>query len=133
MKRKISLNVLCPYCRKSLMDSDVKLNDYPSIKLNISTPEDRGTIHLCSIYECYDHVSDIELVKGMVVDVSCPHCNKELLVPEECIECGAPMVSMVLKIGGRVSICSRYGCPNHFVAFQDIHTELAKFYEEYES
>ena len=132
MKRKISLNVLCPHCRKSLMDNEVKLNDYPSIKLNISTPDDRGTINLCSIYECYDHVSDIELIKGMVVEVSCPHCNKELLIPEECIECGAPMVNFVLRIGGRVTICSRYGCPNHYVAFQDIHTELSKFYEEYE-
>jgi ssDNA-binding Zn-finger/Zn-ribbon topoisomerase 1 len=114
------------------MDDEVKLNDYPSIKLNISTSKDRGTIHLCSIYECYDHVSDIELEKGEVVEVSCPQCNKELLSKEECLECGAPMINFVLRIGGRVSICSRYGCPNHYVAFQDISRELAKFYEEYE-
>lgn len=133
MKRNISLNVLCPYCHKSLMDNEVKLSNYPSIKLNICTRNERGVIHLCSIYECYDHVSNIELIKGDVVEMCCPHCNKELLSKEECIECGAPMVNMVLKIGGGVSICSRCGCPSHYVAFQDIHTELEKFYEEYES
>lgn len=132
MKKKISLHVKCPHCRKSLMDDELLLHEYPSIKLNIVTPEERGTINLCSIYECFDHESNIPLKKGEVVDFYCPKCNKELLVNEECTLCGAPMVNFVLKVGGRVSICSRNGCSNHFVAFQDISTELSKFYDVYE-
>lgn len=132
MKKRISLEVKCPYCRKSLMDEDNKLHDLPSIKLNIVTPDDRGVMHLCSVYECYDHKTDVEIKKGTVVDFYCPHCNKELLVKEECKLCGAPMVDLILKVGGRVSFCSRAGCPNHYVAFTDLSTELSQFYNEYE-
>lgn len=132
MKRKISLHVKCPHCRKSLMDDEVLLHENPSIKMNIVTPDDRGVIYLCSIYECYDHQTDVKIEKGTVVDFYCPKCNKELLVSEECGVCSAPMVNFVLQVGGRVSFCSREGCPNHYVAFQDLSSELAKFYHEYE-
>ncbi len=132
MKKRISLHVKCPHCRKSLMDEDTLLHDYPSIKLNINTPEERGVIYLCSVYECYDHHTQLEIKKGTVVDFYCPHCNKELLVNEECKICGAPMVAFVLKVGGRVSICSREGCANHYIAFEDLSSELTKFYHEYD-
>ena len=132
MKKQISLHVKCPHCRKSLMDEEVLLHDYPSIKLNVVTPEDRGVIYLCSLYECYDHQTDLELKKGTVVDFYCPKCNKEMLVNEECKVCGAPMVAFVLKVGGRVSICSRESCANHYIAFEDLSAELSKFYHEYD-
>ena len=132
MKKQISLHVKCPHCRKSLMDNEFLLHDYPSIKLNVVTPEERGVIHLCSVYECYDHHTDLDLKKGTVVDFYCPKCNKEMLVNEECKICGAPMVAFVLKVGGRVSICSREGCANHYIAFEDLSAELSKFYHEYD-
>ena len=131
MKHKISLQVKCPHCRKSLMDDEVILHGFPSIKLNIQTPEDRGIVNLCSVYECFDHVSSLKTKKDTVVDFSCPQCNKELLVKEECRLCDAPMVSFVLQSGGRVNFCSRHGCSNHYIAFDDLSTELAKFYEEF--
>ena len=129
MKKKISLQVKCPHCRKSLMDNEKLLHDAPSIKLNIVTPEERGVLYICSIYECFDHETNISVPRDTVVDTYCPHCNKELLVNEECKICGAPMVSFVLQTGGRVNICSRNGCSNHYIAFQDISTELTRFYE----
>lgn len=132
MKKRISLHVKCPHCRKSLMDEEYLLHDYPSIKLNVVTPGDRGVIHLCSLYECYDHETNLDLKKGTVVDFYCPKCNKEMLVNEECKVCGAPMVAFVLKVGGRVSICSREGCANHYIAFEDLSAELSKFYHEYD-
>lgn len=133
MKKQISLHVKCPHCRKSLMDEEKLLHEYPGIKLNIVTPEERGVIYLCSIYECHDHETDLNIKEGTVVDFYCPKCNKELLVNEECKICDAPMVTFVLKVGGRVSICSRRGCANHYVAFQDLSSELSKFYQEFES
>lgn len=132
MKKLIALDVKCPHCRKSLMDSDKQLNGKPSIKLNIVTADARGVIYLCSIYECFDNESDIDLKDNEVVGFYCPSCNKELLVKEECMLCGAPMVNFVLKVGGRVTICSRNGCSNHYVAFQDLSSELTKFYDVYE-
>lgn len=131
MKKNISLAVKCPYCMKSLMNHDLQLHGYPSIKINIQTETERGTINLCSVYECFDHTADIDLEKGIIVEFSCPHCNKELLTKEECTFCGAPMVSLLLETGGRVNICSRQGCPNHYVAFEDLSTELSRFYEQY--
>ncbi len=131
MKNQISLNVKCPRCLASLMDPENLLNGFPSIKLNIVTPEERGVINLCSVYECFDHNSDIDIKDNTVVDFYCPNCNKELLVNEECKICDGPMVSFVLKVGGRVSICSRKGCSNHYVAFSDLATELTKFYNEF--
>jgi predicted RNA-binding Zn-ribbon protein involved in translation (DUF1610 family) len=113
------------------MDKEVLLHGFPSIKLNIQTPDDRGTVNLCSVYECFDHKTDLEIKKDIIVDFTCPHCNKELLVKEECRLCDAPMVSFVLQTGGRVNFCSRHGCSNHYVAFDDLSTELAKFYEEF--
>lgn len=131
MKKKISLEVKCPNCRVSLMDEEHKLHNEASIKLNIVTPEDRGVLHICSIYECFDHESDIAIRKDAVIDAYCPNCNKELLVNEECKICGAPMISFVLKTGGRVNICARNGCSNHYIAFTEISSELTRFYEEF--
>ncbi len=131
MKSHVSLEVQCPFCMKSFMCEEHKLHHYPSIKLNVMTPKQRGTIHLCSVYECFDHFSDIDIPDKTIVEFTCPHCNKELLVKEECKICGAPMVSLTLKTGGRVNICSRKGCSNHYVAFEDLNSELLSFYEKF--
>lgn len=131
MKKNISLHVNCPHCGKSLMDFEKLLRDAPSIKINIVTAEERGVLYICSIYECFDHETTVKVVKDTIVDTYCPHCNKELLVNEECKICDAPMISFDLKTGGKVNICSRNGCSNHYVAFKDISTELKRFYEEF--
>jgi len=132
MKKLISLSVKCPllyetaYGRRS-----IDMQGYPSIKLNIRTGKHQGVIHLCSVYECYDLQSDIPLEKGEIVEFNCPHCNKKLMVRGECNLCGSLLVSLLLQTGGSVSLCSRNGCSNHFVAFEDISTELTGFYQEY--
>jgi ssDNA-binding Zn-finger/Zn-ribbon topoisomerase 1 len=133
MTKAISLNVKCPHCRKSLMDSERTLLDKPSIKLNIVTENDRGTIRLCSIYGCYEHDCDIELENDIIAHFYCPHCNKELRSNDECDakNCNAPMIPLVLKHGGKVFFCSRQGCQSHFVAFKDLAQEIRKFYHEY--
>lgn len=115
------------------MDEETKLRDVKSIKLNIETATDRGTIRLCSIYGCYDHLCDIDLKEGEIVRIFCPHCNKELKSNDECDSqnCNAPMIPLTLQLGGKVYICSRKGCANHFVAFEDLATEVRKFYHEY--
>ena len=131
MKKYVSLEVDCPYCMKSLMCHEHKLHGYPSIKVNISTENDRGTIHLCSLYECFDQISDIEIPENSIVEFCCPHCNKKLKIKETCEVCGAPMVSFSLTTGGRVVICSRKGCSNHYIAFKDLNSELMMFYDKF--
>jgi hypothetical protein len=114
------------------MDDSYPLKDRPSIKLNLEMGNNRGVIHLCSIYGCYDHESDIEITKGEIAKFFCPHCNKELKSSELCSICDAPMIPFILEIGGRVNICSRSGCTQHYVAFEDISDAIRKFYKEYD-
>ena len=133
MTKIVSLNVKCPHCGQSFMDKVTLLKEKPSIKLNIETNRDRGTIRLCSLYGCYDHLCDIDLKDGEIARFFCPQCNKELVSNDECDSpnCNAPMVPLNLQPGGKVFICSRKGCENHFVAFEDLATEVKKFYDEY--
>ncbi len=133
MPKAISLNLKCPHCSKSLMDKEKLILEKPSIKLNIVTEHDRGTIRLCSIYGCYTHESDINMDDDIIARFYCPSCNKELRSNDECdtSNCNAPMIPLVLKIGGQVYFCSRKGCQNHFVAFKDLALEIRKFYHEY--
>lgn len=133
MTKIVSLKVKCPHCGKSFMDDEIKLNNISSIKLNIETADNRGTIRLCSIYGCYDHLCDIDLKEGEIAKFYCPGCNKELKSNDECSaqNCNAPMVPLTMQLGGKVFICSRKSCSNHFVAFEDLATEVRKFYHEY--
>lgn len=133
MPKRVSLNTKCPNCGESLMDLEKLMQEKPSIKLNIETLTDRGTIRLCSLYGCYDHLCDIDLNESEIARFFCPHCNKELKSNDECDSpnCNAPMIPLTLQLGGKVFICSRKGCKNHFVAFEDLATEVRKFYHEY--
>lgn len=131
MNKTVSIYVKCPKCRMSLMDHDNKINDKPSIKLNILSGKERGVIRLCSIYGNYDHEANIDLSKADITEFSCPNCNQILNSNELCTKCNAPMVPFIMDIGGKVSICSRKGCVNHYVAIEDLYNTLNKFYDEY--
>lgn len=131
MAKNVSVQVKCPKCKQSLMDAEHMLNDKPSIKLNIQLGANRGVIRLCSIYGCYDHESNIDLSGGGIADFTCPHCNQLLNTTEKCGACEAPMVPMNLDMGGRVAVCSRKGCDNHYVAFENPADALARFYDAY--
>ncbi len=127
----ISFNVNCPHCGVSFMNSYQPIHEKPSIRLKIKRGEDEGIIRLCSIYGCYEHVSDIELVKDEIYEFYCPNCGQKLNIEEKCESCNAPLVSMKLSMGGKVQICSRSGCTNHLVAFKDLTTALNNLYEQF--
>lgn len=131
MERYVSISVKCPHCNESLMNEDEPLNGKPSIGLTIKSRGDSGTLLLCANYGCYDQQSDIYVAKDDIVQMLCPHCKKELVTEVPCEECGAPMVTMNLKSGGKVSICSRKGCNKHFVAFDDLSDAIRKFHSEF--
>jgi len=131
MANTVSVSVDCPFCKKSLMDKNNLLLEKPSIKLNIKIGDVHGGIGLCSIYGSNEHVSDIVISDGDIVEFSCPHCSNILNTKEECDKCGASMVGFLLDKGGKVSICSRKGCSKHYVAFEEIGIMLKKFYDEF--
>ncbi len=133
MAKVISLSVRCPYCDESLMDNHHLINNKPGIKLRIETSlKQIGTIWLSSIYGDYNYSCEFHIPDRDVVTFTCPHCNKDLKRKNiTCDLCGAPIVSFNADVGGRVSICSRSGCKNHYVVFDDLDGVIRKFYEEY--
>jgi ssDNA-binding Zn-finger/Zn-ribbon topoisomerase 1 len=131
MANAVSISAKCPICKKSLMDYEITLNGKPSIKLNIQGGGMRGTVHLCSIYGSYDHQSDIDINRDEIAEFSCPSCNQILTGKEVCDNCGAPLITLLMEVGGKVTICSRKGCSKHYVAFEDIYETMRKFYSEY--
>lgn len=127
----ISLKVKCPVCNHSLMDEDQKVDNEASIKLNIQTPERTGTIRLSSIYGSYNFSSDIPIDPDTVVVLSCPHCKSSIASTEECSACQAPMSYVLLDIGGKINFCSRKGCKNHNIGFEDLSNALTILYQEF--
>jgi len=131
MYELISLKLKCPVCGKSLMDNDHLVDNEPSISLNVEIAGNKGSIHLSSIYGSYNYLTDIEMPKEEVAKFSCPHCEEHITSDSECLSCGANMVPFYLDMGGKVTICSRSGCKNHVVAFEDLSVALKKMYQEY--
>jgi len=133
MGKKIEVNVSCPHCGNSLMDKSYLINNSNSIFLNINVKDSRkGRIWLSSIYGDFNYTCDIPIAEDSIVNFFCPHCNKDLKRKKvECDYCTAPMVSFNCKVGGRISICSRQGCKNHYVVFENPDMVAQKFYTEY--
>lgn len=127
----VSLNVKCPVCGASFMDGECLVDNELSIKLNIKIGSKEGTINLSSIYGSYNYVCAIDTPKDVIAEFSCPHCKEKLPFSIECKICKAPMVSLSLDLEGKVCICSRSGCKNHTIEFNDLTLALTKFYQEY--
>ncbi len=127
----ISLKLKCPVCGESLMDEEQTVDNSPGIKLNIKAGDNKGTILLSSVYESYNYECDIEIPKNQVVEFSCPHCTSEIEKDTSCDVCEADMYYLNLHMGGKVSFCSRNGCKNHSVEFNQISTALKSLYQEY--
>jgi ssDNA-binding Zn-finger/Zn-ribbon topoisomerase 1 len=131
MYELISLKLKCPVCGESLMDDSHLVDNESSIMLNVEMAGKKGEIRLSSIYGSYNYVTDIEMPKGEVAKFSCPHCKAQITSDAECLSCGANMVPFYLDMGGKVTICSRSGCKNHIVEFEDLSIALKKLYQEY--
>lgn len=131
MSNRIALDVKCPHCDESLMDLKHQINGRPSIKVNISTDRDRGVLWLCAVYGCIAHEKDIDIRENEEVSFYCPSCNKSLKRNVFCKMCDSSMIGFNIKAGGRVNICSRNGCENHYVVFEDLNKEINRFYHEY--
>ena len=128
----LSLNVTCIHCNRSLMVSEEVIDNKPSIKLGIKVEDQSGFIYLSSLWGSYNYNCEIPLSSDMIAQFYCPHCKKKLISDNECTICHAPMIPFILDIGGRVNICSRIGCKNHFLEFDDLSQALSKLYQEYE-
>ncbi len=127
----LSLNLNCPHCGHSLMDPETLVDNETSIMLHIDIAKKKGDINLSSIYGSYNYVSSVETPKDELAVFSCPHCGKDVNTKEECNVCKASMVTLIMDMGGKINFCSRSGCKNHNVEFEDLNNALRKMYQEF--
>ena len=114
-KRIFPIDVACPRCNHSLMNSEHLVDDHPSIRVTVSFGADHGGLSLSALYGSHSIKSQYEVPSGTVVNFFCPHCHAELTGASGCPECGARMVPMIVRGGGVIHICSRRGCKGHML------------------
>ena len=127
----ISLQVKCPICHKSLMYEENLVDNKPAVKLKIAIDSKKGTIWLSSIYGSYNFHSDIDVPEGKIATFECPHCKSQIPSEKKCEKCSSPLIHLYLLDGGKVNICSKAGCKNHSVEFQDFKTALNHVYRDF--
>jgi len=114
-ERIFPVEVSCARCNHSLMDQEYLIDGYPSIRVTTSYGRKHGWFRLSSLYGSYNVETECNSPKDEVINFFCPHCHSELVGASKCVECGAPMVPMIVHQGGFVQICSRNGCRGHLL------------------
>jgi NADH-quinone oxidoreductase subunit E len=113
--RPFVLNVSCSRCNHSLMDPDHLIDGSPSVRVTVSSERKHGWVRLSAVYGCFAVESEHGIRMDTIVDFFCPHCHADLKSASQCPLCRAPMVSMIVRGGGIVQICSRRGCKGHML------------------
>jgi hypothetical protein len=127
----ISLKVKCPVCYTSLMDENNLIDNEPGVKLKIHLNNEIGNIWFSSIYGSFNFHSDIDIPDNNIGVFECPHCQTQIPSEKNCDLCSSPLVELNLIDGGKVKFCSKAGCKNHSVEFQDLKTAVGHIYENF--
>jgi hypothetical protein len=128
----LKLEVSCPKCKADLADDAVAVAGDPGLHFLIACEGEEGSVYLSPRYGCHETIQTIELPAGAAVDFFCPHCREPLNTSQNCPDCAAARVDLELaETGGLITFCSRYGCQNHEIRFQDASTEMRLFLKRY--
>jgi two-component system NtrC family sensor kinase len=101
---------VCPK-RHGLMDSDVKIDGLPSIRVKACSGGNEGFIYLDPIYGRHRHQYGIEIADSAEVKLMCSECRSSLLDPlKKCPKCGSPIYSIEIPSKGRLEGCTKYSC-----------------------
>lgn len=131
MFKKLKVETHCPHCQTSLMNEQVQVDNYPSIELIIRSSDHEGKVYLSSVYGSYNYICNIDIPSGQVCEFFCPHCHGALHTEQLCPECHAPMVSLELKMGGKVDFCSRAGCKKHMIEIENLEPAIGYLFAEF--
>lgn len=113
--RIFPVEVSCPRCNHSLMDPAHQVDGQPSISVTAAFGGEHFRLRLSSLYGSFHLQSERQVPADATVDFFCPHCHAHLTGGSNCLECGAPMVPMIVRGGGVVQVCSRRGCRGHIL------------------
>jgi (2Fe-2S) ferredoxin len=119
--RAFPLEVSCSHCNHSLMDPERFLDGHPSIRVTAVCGGQHGWVCLSSVYGSYNVEQEHAFPMAAIVDFFCPHCHAELRGVTACTDCGAPMVSLMVRGGGMVRICTRQGCRSHMLDLSGVN------------
>ena len=108
--RSFPIEVHCPRCNHSLMDPKRPLDGLPSVRVMICHEDKHYGLSLTSLYGGRGRAWPPEIPAGEVAEFFCPHCHGRLVGESSCIECGSPMVPMIVRAGGIIQVCARRGC-----------------------
>jgi two-component system, NtrC family, sensor kinase len=102
-------NATCPKGH-DLMDSEVKIDGLPSIKIQAKADGNTGFINLDPIYGRNRNHYGIPIKDKAFVDVSCPKCDISLVYDDKkCPKCGAPVYFLDIPGMGRFEACVTKG------------------------
>lgn len=104
------IEVSCPHCGNSLMDSAHPVEGHPSIRLAASFGGKRCSLRWSSLYGSRTVESDHDIPAGAAVNLLCPHCRGDIAGNTICPECGGTMARTLVNGGGALDICSRGRC-----------------------
>ena len=112
-ERVFPLEVNCPRCNHSLMDSTRPIDGLPSIRMTVSFENQHCGLSLSCLYGSFNIKSQIPIPLDTLMHFFCPHCHAALVGASNCTTCGAPMIPMVVRGGGMMQVCARRGCKEH--------------------
>ena len=101
---------ICPKGH-SLIDTSIKLDGMPSIKLKSSYKGSEGFINLHPVYGNTSNQYGLDLKKDSELIFACCSCNTSLMKKNsKCPKCGAPIYQMQTPPEGSFEGCTRKGC-----------------------
>ena len=113
--RIFPVEVSCINCNHTMMDKEILIDNFPSIRLTISFKDKHGSLRLSSMYGSYNTETEFDVPDDVIVNFFCPHCHAELKSPTICPECGENMIPLMVNGGGIVQICPKKGCQGHLL------------------
>ena len=125
MNRRIALDLNCPSCHTTLMDTMVRIDDMPAVHCLIQVPGPNPKlprqvpIWFSSIYGSFAFQCEHTLAANERMVLICPACQSHLDGERLCSSCGDPMVSLEMTTGGRLTVCTHRGCKQHLIELGD--------------
>jgi len=131
---KNKLHVEHPTCSKghSLKCENVKIHDYPSIKVKAKYKENSGFIYIDPIYGSFDNIIEgMHVPDGELIELYCPVCDENLTAKDEtCQVCLSPMFVFHLPNNSIVEGCLKKGCMFHKLKIVDAEEQVSRLFEE---
>jgi hypothetical protein len=109
------------------MEPGVQVDALDSILFQAKVGNSRGHLYLSQIYGSYNKIFEqVDDISGSIVECFCSRCSTPFPVVGTC-KFKAPIISLNLKDGGNINVCTRNGCKKHSLEFEDIDEAFSLF------